>query len=281
MKILVTGGAGAVGSNLIPKLLEEDHEVISWDNYSAGSTDLHVHGAIYKNIDTNMSYDAIEPDFDLVYHLGEYSKIVPSFNNIKTIFDYNISGSFKLIEMCKEYNIPIVYAASSSKLSSAGELHSPYSFFKSTITKLIQGYGEWYGLKYNICYFYNVYGPGTEVWGNEWQTVINIFIDQKKKNVPLTVTGDGTQTRDFTHVEDIVQGLLLAGKNICNNEFQLGSGIEYSILDVAKMFNHQIEFIPQRPGDRPSGLADITLAKDILGYTPKYNLLEYINEKII
>jgi len=280
MKILVTGGAGAVGSNLIPKLLEEGHKVISWDNYSAGTTNFHVHGATYKNIDTNMSYDAMEPDFDLVYHLGEYSKIVPSFNEIKTVFDYNITGTFKLIEMCKEYNIPIVYAASSTRLSNEGELQSPYSFFKSTTTKLIQGYGNWFGLKYNICYFYNVYGPGTEVWGNEWQTVINIFINQKKKNIPLTVTGDGTQTRDFTHVADIVQGLMLAGKNICNSEFQLGSGIERSVLDVAKMFNHPIEFVSPRPGDRSSGLADISSAKNILGYTPRYNLSEYINEQM-
>lgn len=274
--ILVTGGAGAVGTNLIERLVREGHKVTSWDNYSVGKEENHVEGAKYVKLDTSYSNGNFDPSFDLVYHLGEYSKVVPSFDKIDTVFDYNIQGSFRLLEECRKYKVPIVYAGSSTKLSYPGELHSPYAFFKSTIAKLVQGYGEWYGLKYNICYFYNVFGPKTDLWGNEWQTVINIFNNQKKAGVPLTITGDGTQRRDFTHVDDIVQGLVLAGNNIRNDEFQLGTGKDYSILEIAAAFDHEFEFIPPRPGDRPKGLADVSHTKKVLGYTPTVDVIEYI-----
>ena len=274
--ILVTGGAGAVGSNLIEALVERGDKVTSWDNYSVGKPENHVAGANYHPISTIQSLEAFDDRFDLVYHLGEYSKVVPSFNDISSAFSYNILGSFKLLEAIKKYKVPIVYAGSSTKLSYPGELHSPYAFFKSTVAKLVQGYKDWYDIDYNICYFYNVYGPKTELWGNEWQTVINIFKDQKEAEVPLTITGDGTQRRDFTHVDDIIQGLLLAGDNIRNDEFQLGTGVDYSILDIAAAFDHPFEFIPPRRGDRPKGLADISHTKEVLGYSPTSNVIDYI-----
>ena len=274
--ILVTGGAGAVGTNLIERLLKDGNRVTSWDNYSAGKVDNHIEGALYSPISTIQSQEALTEDFDLIYHLGEYSKVVPSFEEVATAFDYNIKGSFELLEQCRKYNVPIVYAGSSTKLSYPGELHSPYAFFKSTIAKLVQGYGDWYGLKYNICYFYNVYGPNTELWGNEWQSVINIFKDQRAAEIPLTITGDGTQRRDFTYVDDIVTGLILAGDNIRNDEFQLGSGVDYSILDIAEAFDHPFEFIPARKGDRPKGLADVSHANKVLGYRPTRNVITYI-----
>ena len=274
--ILVTGGAGAVGTNLIEALLAKGNKVTSWDNYSAGKVDNHIAGANYHPISTIQSVEALQDDFDLIYHLGEYSKVVPSFDEITNAFTYNILGSFKLLEAIRKNNIPVVYAGSSTKLSYPGELHSPYAFFKSTIAKLVQGYGDWYDVKYNICYFYNVYGPRTDTWGNEWQSVINIFKKQKEEGVPLTITGDGTQRRDFTHVNDIVNGLILAGSNIRNQEFQLGTGLDYSILEIANAFDHHFEFIEARRGDRPKGLADITSTKDVLGYEPTYNIIDYI-----
>tara|TARA_R110000803_G_scaffold27500_6_gene64280 strand:+ start:1699 stop:2580 length:882 start_codon:yes stop_codon:yes gene_type:complete len=285
--ILVTGGAGAVGTNLIERLVKDGNRVTSWDNYSAGTVDNHIAntvenkfdkspGVLYHPISTVQSAEAFDPSFDLVYHLGEYSKVVPSFDEIDTAFSYNILGSFKLLEAIRKYKTPIIYAGSSTKLSYPGELHSPYAFFKSTIAKLIQGYGDWYGIDYNICYFYNVYGPKTDTWSNEWQSVINIFKKQKEAGVPLTVTGDGTQRRDFTHVNDIVQGLVLAGDNIRNDEFQLGTGKDYSVLEIAAAFDHPFEFIPARRGDRPKGLADTSHAKEVLGYTPTVDILDYI-----
>ena len=274
-KILVTGGAGAIGFNLIQKLLKLDNEVISWDNYSAGTTENHIQGATYVNRHTKEAF-LLNDSFDLVYHLGEYSKVVPSFNEIEKAFDYNVLGSFNLINRSNELNIPIVYAGSSSRLAEPGELHSPYAFFKSTVAKLIEGYSDWYDLKFNICYFYNVFGPGTNLWDNEWQSVINIFKDQKENELPLTITGDGTQKRDFTHVNDIIQGLILAGDNIRNEQFQLGTGKEYSILEIAAAFDHPIEFIPPRPGDRKNGLAHIEHTSKTLGYKPTVNVIEYI-----
>ena len=274
--ILVTGGAGAVGTNLIEALLAKGNKVTSWDNYSAGKVDNHIAGANYHPISTIQSVEALQDDFDLIYHLGEYSKVVPSFDEITNAFTYNILGSFKLLEAIRKNNIPVVYAGSSTKLSYPGELHSPYAFFKSTIAKLVQGYGDWYDIKYNICYFYNVYGPRTDTWGNEWQSVINIFKKQKEEGVPLTITGDGTQRRDFTHVNDIVNGLILAGSNIRNQEFQLGTGVDYSILEIANAFDHHFEFIDARRGDRPKGLADISTTKDVLGYEPTYDIIDYI-----
>jgi len=276
MKILVTGGAGAIGSNLIERLVKDSHEVISWDNYSTGKESNHVDGAKYIKIDTSECDRINEWDFDLVYHLGEYSKVTPSFDDIDLVFDYNIQGSYKLLRQCTNNNIPIVYAGSSTKLSFPGELGSPYALFKSTVSKLVEGFGKWFGLKYNICYFYNVYGPKTDTWGNEWQTVINIFKNQKEQNLPLTITGDGTQRRDFTHVDDIVEGLVLAGQNIHNKEFQLGTGKDYSILEIAEAFDHYFEFIPSRRGERPKGHADIKFTKEYLGYEPKYNIINYI-----
>ena len=234
--ILVTGGAGAVGTNLIEALLAKGNKVTSWDNYSAGKVDNHIAGANYHPISTIQSVEALQDDFDLIYHLGEYSKVVPSFDEITNAFTYNILGSFKLLEAIRKNNIPVVYAGSSTKLSYPGELHSPYAFFKSTIAKLVQGYGDWYDIKYNICYFYNVYGPRTDTWGNEWQSVINIFKKQKEEGVPLTITGDGTQRRDFTHVNDIVNGLILAGSNMVSenkdlnklvNKYNIDSPIEF------------------------------------------------------
>lgn len=275
-KILVTGGAGAVGSNLIERLVKDGHKVTSWDNYSAGKVENHVAGANYHPISTIQSMEALQDDYDLVYHLGEYSKVVPSFDEISNAFTYNILGSFKLLEAIRKNNIPIVYAGSSTKLSYPGEMHSPYAFFKSMIAKLTQGYGDWYDIKYNICYFYNVYGPKTDTWDNEWQSVINIFKRQREEGRSLTITGDGTQRRDFTHVDDIVNGLVLAGENIRNQEFQLGTGEDYSVLEIAAAFDHHFEFIDARRGDRPKGLADISTSRDVLGYQPTYNIIDYI-----
>ena len=278
MQILVTGGAGGVGTNLIEALLNEGHKVISWDNYSAGLESNHIEGAEYLKKDTRAAdYDDLK-DIDLVYHLGEYSKVVPSFDIPELTFRYNLEGSIRLLECCRVNNTPIIYAGSSTKLSYPGELGSPYALYKSTVSKMVEGYGKWYGLKYNICYFYNVYGPRTETWGNEWQTVINIFKDQKKAGKDLTITGDGTQKRDFTHVDDIIQGLLLAGKKINNEEYQLGTGEEFSILEIAKAFDHSFTFIDPRPGDRPNGLADISFTKERLGYKPKHKIMEYIKK---
>jgi UDP-glucose 4-epimerase len=142
---------------------------------------------------------------------------------------------------------------------------------------LIKNYGEWYGLKYSICYFYNVYGEYQDTCNNGWETVISIFEKQMKNNQPLTVVGDGSQRRDFTYVGDIVKGLILASKKLKNEEYQLGSGEDFSILEVAKMFDSNIIFIPERKGDRKYSKADIKDTFNKLGWKPEMNLKKWIN----
>lgn len=277
-KILVTGGLGFIGTNLVKELLKYNNTIYVLDNLSSGDLENKMEGVTYIIDDTkNLNKLFKDFNFDLVFHLGEYSRIVPSFKEIKKIFNSNILGSFTLLELCKANNVPIVYASSSTRLSEEGENHSPYSYFKSTITKLIKNYGDWYGLKYSICYFYNVYGPYQDAGHDGWETVISIFEKQLKDKKPLTICGDGTQRRDFTYVGDIIEGLILASQKLKNEEYQLGSGKDYSILEVAKMFGGEIKYLQPRPGDRKKGLANTEKTKQKLGWYPKMNLKTWIN----
>lgn len=282
MKVLVTGGAGFVGTNLVKKLHELGNEVLVIDNYSAGKERNHITGVTYinehtKNIRTVLRNISFVPE--IIYHLGEYSKIAPSFQQVATVFDYNIKGSFEVLQYVREHNIPLIYAASSTKLAAEGENHSPYSFFKSLIVQLIRNYANWYGINYSICYFYNAYGEYQDTWENEWKTVVGVFEEQWRNNQPLTVVGDGSQRRDFTYVGDIVNGLIMAANKIENDEYQLGTGKDYSILEVAQMFGDNIIFTPPRLGDRRSGLADAKLTQEKLGWTPTMSLDKWV-EKI-
>jgi len=277
--ILITGGCGFVGTNLVKQLHKENNNVIVIDNYFAGKHENEIEGVTYINNHTKNIFNIDLPfQPDLVFHLGEYSKITPSYNEINTVFDLNILGSFTILEYAKQNNIPIIYAASSTRLALEGENHSPYSFFKSIIVQLLKNYSDWYGLKYSICYFYNVYGEHQDTCNNGWETVISIFEKQMKKDQPLTVVGDGSQRRDFTYVGDIVRGLIQASKVLQNEEYQLGSGKDFSILEVAKMFSDNITFIPERKGDRKYSKANTDETYLKLGWKPEMSLEKWINK---
>jgi UDP-glucose 4-epimerase len=281
MKVLVTGGAGFVGTNLVKKLQSDGHTVVVIDNYSAGKRENHIDGVQYVNSHTkNIRKALTDIDFlpDIIYHLGEYSKITPSYEEIKNVFDYNIKGSFEVLEYVKEENIPIVYAASSTRLALEGENHSPYTFFKALVVQLLKNYADWYGIKYSICYFFNVYGEYQSTWGNEWQTVMGIFENQYRNKQPLTIAGDGLQRRDFTYVGDIVNGLITASRQTKNEEYQLGSGKDYSILEVADMFDAEIKFIEARRGDRRYGKADVAETLSTLGWKAEMTLENWIRK---
>lgn len=251
--ILVTGGAGFVGSNLVKRLKKEDYNIIVIDNYSAGSSANHVKGVRYIHNDTkNIKSICLDFEPDGVFHLGEYSRIHPSFSEYERVFDYNIAGTFEVINFCKSHNIKLVYAASSTKFASEGVTHSPYALTKAFNVDLIKGFEKWYDLRYAICYFYNVFGPGYDsspVKG--YESVISVFEKQYRDNMPITVTGDGMQTRNFTYVGDIVDGLIKAMYYDSNDEFELGNPIKsYTILEIAKMFSENIVFVSKRMGDR-------------------------------
>jgi UDP-glucose 4-epimerase len=281
MNILVTGGAGFVGTNLVKKLHAEGDVVVVIDNYSAGKQENHIEGVQYVNGHTkNIRQVLMDVNFspEIIYHLGEYSKITPSYEAIKDVFDFNIKGSFEVLEYVKEENIPIVYAASSTRLALEGENHSPYTFFKALVVQLLKNYADWYGIKYSICYFFNVYGEYQQTWDNQWQTVMGIFESQYRNKEPLTIVGDGLQRRDFTYVGDIVNGLIAASKQITNEEYQLGSGKDYSILEVVNMFDTDIKFIEARRGDRRYGKADVDKTLSTLGWKADMTLENWIRQ---
>jgi UDP-glucose 4-epimerase len=274
--VLVTGGAGFIGTNLVLKLKSLNYNIIVLDNLSYGKKQNYIDGVVYIESHTKNIFKHELPKIDLIFHLGEYSKITPSYEEISTVFDLNISGSFMLLEYARKNTIPIVYAASSTKLALEGENHSPYSFFKSTIVQLIKNYSEWYNLKYSICYFYNVYGELQDTCDSGWETVISIFEKQYRAGEPLTIVGDGSQRRDFTYVGDIVNGLISASDSLCNDEYQLGTGRDYSIIEVALMFSDNLRFIDKRPGDRKYGKANIKETYDKLAWAPEMTLLQWI-----
>lgn len=281
MKVLVTGGAGFVGTNLVKRLQSDGHEVYVLDNLSAGKRRNYIDGVTYIEGNTqDLEHYMIAYNFkpEMIYHLGEYSKITPSFEEIDKVFYYNIVGSYEVISYANHYDIPLVYAASSTRLAMEGENHSPYSFFKASVVQMLKNFGEWYGMRYSICYFYNVYGEYQDTWENEWQTVLGIFEQQYRAGKPLTVVGDGLQQRDFTYVGDIVNGLVMASQQIRNEEYQLGSGKVYSILEVAKMFTDNITFIPERRGDRRYGKADVEATMKSLGWKAEMTVERWIEQ---
>ncbi|MBN1168526.1 NAD-dependent epimerase/dehydratase family protein [Candidatus Woesebacteria bacterium] len=279
MNILVTGGAGFIGSNLIESLVkEESNKVYSLDNYFTGSKENHIKGATYikgstKDIDKLINFKP-----DLIYHLGEYSRVEQSFTDIETVWEYNTLGTFQVFEFCRKHNIKVVYAGSSTKFSTdeIGKNMSPYAFAKATNTELLQNYGKWFSVKYAITYFYNVYGP-REISEGKYATLIAIFKKKIEEGKPLTVVSPGTQKRNFTHVSDIVKGLLLVGERGEGDGYGLGTPESHSILEIAKMFGGKIEMLPERKGNRKGSTIDISKARE-LGWESKTKIEDYIKD---
>ena len=277
--ILVTGGAGFIGSHLIEQLVKnEDNRVISLDNYFTGSKDNHIPGAEYREGHTKDIERHIPETPDIVYHLGEYSRVEKSFDDIAIVWDLNKAGTFGVLEFCRKRNVKIVYAGSSTKFGDGGlgRNQSPYAWTKASNTELVRNYGSWFDLPYAITYFYNVYGP-REISTGSYATVIGIFKELYLQGKPLSVVSPGTQVRNFTHVSDIVSGLLLVGKNGEGDNFGIGSEKGYSILDVARMFGTDIVMLPERKGNRMNSGID-TAKTRVLGWKPKKDLEDHIKE---
>ena len=275
-KILVTGGAGFVGSNLCERLAADpNNEVWSLDNYSTGSRDNHVPNVTYiTGPTTEIGLLAFKPD--IVYHLGEYSRVEQSFDDVETVWDYNMLGTFQVLEFIRYTKAKLVYAGSSTKFGDIGPDSSPYAFTKATNTQLVKNYADWYGIEYAITYFYNVYG-NREIATGKYATLIAKFIDKVKRGEVLTVTSPGTQKRNFTHVDDIVDGLLLVGEHGHGDDFGIGSPDSYTVLEIAKMFDCAYELTPARKGNRSTAkvVADKTRS---LGWEPTRNIKDYISQ---
>ena len=283
MKFLVTGGVGFIGTNLIKALLKDGHEVVSIDNYSTGLKENEQNGCRYYNADIcdYNSFDNFIDDPDLVFHLAALPRIQPSFKYPSITFKTNVGGTLNLLDWCKEKNTPLVYAGSSS--THGGVYKNPYTFTKWQGEELCKLYSKVYSLQTAICRFYNVYGP-YQLTEGEYCTVIGIFERQKTNNEALTITGDGQQRRDFTHVDDIVDGLIKCGIDLITDDnskangetFEFGRGINYSINEVANIFGGEKKYIPQKKGEVRDTLCVDLKANELLNWNPKRNLEDYI-----
>ena len=281
--ILVTGGAGFVGSNLIKLFLNKtNHKIVSIDNYTSGNKSNHITNSRVKYIKgntSNISKLIKNPSqIKTVFHFGEFARIYQSFLKMNSCIESNSVGSNAVFNFCLKHNIKLVYSATSASLGNKGKDKnlSPYAFTKAKNLELLENLKKWFNFKYEVIYFYNVYGPN-QICKGEMSTVIGIFEDHYKKRKSLPVVKPGTQTRRFTHIKDTVEVCYIAWKkNLCRH-YSITSKKSYSILEVAKMFDSKIKFLPKRPGERyASALTKINLTNKIHKYYGKIMLKNYI-----
>ncbi len=293
MKVLVTGGAGFVGTNLIKRLLKDGHEVHSVDNYSTGFKENQQDGCVYHEFDISSKHllgiyvdHGTYPywrdnNYDVIFHLAALARIQPSFKNPHEVFKVNALGTENVLEYARRDNIPVIYAGSSS--THGDHYANPYTFTKWQGELLCEMYNKVYNLPTVITRFYNVYGPH-QILDGAYAAVIGIFEKLYSENKTLTVTGDGEQRRDFTHVEDIVDGLVRCSSNIDiagGKIFELGRGKNYSINEITEMFGEdEVEYIPERPGEMRVTLCESIEARELLGWNPMIDIKDYL-EKFI
>ena len=278
--ILVTGGAGHVGSHVVEQLVAEGgHRVISLDNYFNGSEANHVPGAEYRRGHTK-DIAALVPEVpDVVYHLGEYARIAPSFDDVTLVHDMNIVGTFAVVEFCRHRQVgKLVYAASSTRFAIEGDgrHQNPYSFSKATNVDLICDYGRWYDLPFAISYFYNGFGP-RERGDSQYATVIAKYQRLYLERKPLPVSRPGTQRRAFTYVKDLARGIILVGQRGRGDGYQLSGPASYSIREIAEAFGGPIELTEAYAG-RADSAQDSPKARDELGWRPTVDVMDYIRD---
>ena len=274
MKILVTGGAGFVGTNLIKRLLREGYEVQSLDNYSTGLKSNEVDGCRYWTGDIQ-NVSTMDKDFDVVFHMAAIARIQPSFKRPEDYIETNFNGTYEVVKFCVKNNIPLIYAGSSSKHS--GRFKNPYTFSKDLGEDIIQLYQTYFALSATTARFYNVYGPHQLLEGG-YTTLIGRWINNIQNGIQCEIYGDGEQRRDFTHADDIVDALvLIMEEEAWGYEFELGKGKNHSVNEVAKMFNINPIYKDAKPGEARDTLNTSPTAGYVLGWNPTRELNDYIS----
>ena len=276
MRTLVTGGAGFIGANLIKRLLEGyDNRVTSLDNYTTGKIENQQKGCKYIHGDIR-DYKALGV-FDVIFHMAALPRIGPSFKNPREVFETNVSGTQNILEYARVFNIPVIYAGSSS--FHGGRYKNPYTFTKWQGEELCKMYNKIFGVRTTICRFYNVYGDYMINKG-AYRTVLSIFKEQYEKSEPLTITGDGEQRRDFTHVDDIVDGLVKCSEHLSDITltYEFGRGKNYSMNEIVDMFGSERTYINAIPGEARITLRENDNARNVLKWEPKNNVEDWIDE---
>ena len=287
--IVITGGAGFVGSNLIEYILikEKKYKILSLDNYSSGKKKNHIKNSKVKYINANTKNIAkvlksYKKKIHSVFHFGEFSRIYQSFIKMGECVASNSIGSHEVFKFCLENKIKLVYSATSASIGNNGSDKnlSPYAFTKAKNLEFLENLKKWFNFKFEIIYFYNVYGPN-QIKKGKMATVIGIFEDQFKSKKPLTVVKPGTQARRFTHISDTVKICYLAWKKNLKKHYSISNKKSYSIIQVAKMFNVKIKYLPPRKGERyASALTNLNLSNKVYKYFGKIELKNYVNDII-
>lgn len=280
MKILVTGGNGFIGSNLVRALCARGHQVVSIDDLSTGKeiNETRTAAYLYEDIEKVQYYDGTE--VDVIFHLAALARIRPSFKYPSEYFRVNVKGTEIVADWAKNYQVKMIYAGSSSIHNNP--FSSPYAAYKAIGENIVNMYRTSYNLDAHIARFYNVYGPN-EIEEGEYASLLGIWRSMMKKNHPLPIIGDGEQVRDFTFVDDIVDGLLrimdYEGKD--NHIWELGTGFTYSVNELARLFGQKYKggtiTLPDVPGNYRESYRMDDKAIDILGWEPKNRIPEYIS----
>jgi len=286
--IIVTGGAGFVGSNLIEYFVKRtNYRIISYDNYSTGSKKNHIKNKRINYIKANTKdiskiLKNKKKNIHSIFHFGEFARIYQSFLKMNECIESNSIGTHAVIKFCIENKIKLIYSATSASLGNKGEDKnlSPYAFTKSKNLELLNNLKKWFNFKFEIIYFYNVYGK-RQICTGKMATVVGIFEDSYKKNIPLPIVKPGTQTRRFTHINDTIEVCFEAWKKSKNRHYSISNKKSYSIKDVANMFNSKIKFLPQRKGERyASALTQMNLSNKVHKRFGKIDLKDYIKSII-
>jgi UDP-glucose 4-epimerase len=283
--LVVTGGAGFIGSNLIEELIKfKKYKIISIDNYSSGKILNQIKNSRVKYLrgDTKNSESLLKiykNNIHTIFHFGEFSRIFQSFKKINECFSSNIEGSSNLFNFALKNKIKLIYSATSANLGNKGKDMnlSPYAFSKARNLELLVNLKKWFNFKYEIIYFYNVYGP-KQICKGDMATVVGIFEEHFKNKKKLPVVKPGTQTRRFTHVYDTVKSCISAWTKNNNKHYSIASNEHYSIIKLARLFKAEVKYLPKRKGERfASSLTKMNLNNKIMKFTAKIRLKDYIN----